>query len=71
MNQLLSYLSVIIKTSKVKQKIKKKLMSIYKNYFLQMFVRLPGHEKWNNRDINIFVIRVKGQRNRIIMFLFL
>ena len=36
-------------------------MSIYKTNFLQMFVRLLGHEKWNNRDINNLGIRVKGQ----------
>ena len=35
-------------------------MSIYKTNFLQMFVRLLGHKKWNNQAIKIGV-RVKGQ----------
>ena len=36
-------------------------MSIYKTNFLQMFVRLLGHKKLNNRDINNLGVRVKGQ----------
>ena len=36
-------------------------MFINKTYFLQMFVRLVGHEKCNNWDVKKFGVWVKGQ----------
>ena len=45
-------------------------MSIYKTNFLQIFVGLLGHKKWNNRDINNLGVRVKGQPHyRVFIFI--